>query len=74
MRSKRMRVAQSACGFMHDRVFSVVGRLPWTMSRGDLDEGLAMRREGLCPSEEISAKVWGLLRSGFNTSQLSRAA
>ena len=72
LRSKCLRAAHTACAFMDFRAFSEVERLPWTLCRGDISENLETLRDGERPEEEVSGKVWDLMRVGYNKNQLTR--
>ena len=72
LRSKCLRAAHTACAFMDFRAFSEVERLPWTLCRGDISESLETLRDGERTEEEVSGKVWDLMRVGYNMNQLTR--
>ena len=53
--------------FLHYRVFSHAKSLPWTLCQGDIAAHLeALALEPECPQEEVSAKVYKLLKLNYN--------
>lgn len=73
LRSETLSAAHISSAFFWFRSLKEVNKLPWTLGRGDIRENLMSLRAAPEPSEPVSAKIWALLKKGFNMNNLEAA-
>ena len=59
-----------ACAFVHSRYVTKAGQLPWSLACGDPAANLEALSEQPQLQEATAAKIWTLLRLGYNRQQL----
>eukprot|EP00974_Lingulodinium_polyedra_P080966 7843964-Lingulodinium_polyedra.AAC.1 len=53
------------------RTLADARRLPWSLGAGDREANLVVLQAGPKPEEPVAAKIWHLLRLGYNRLQLN---
>ena len=73
IQSRCIRSTHVSGAFAHDRILAPASVLPWRLARGDVKTNLDDLEAGECPTEPTAAKIWHLLRLGWNRSSLEVA-
>ena len=73
LRSEVISAAHVPMAFFSVRTLAEARMLPWCLGVGDKDKNLDDLAVGPMPAEPVSAKIWHLVRLGFNRTQLKQA-
>ena len=73
LRTEVLTAASISAAFVYRRAFRSAKSLPWTLTRGCIAENLRALAAGDMPDETISAKIWQLMRLGYNVKELTEA-
>ena len=73
LRSEVISAAQASMAFFSVRALAEARKLSWCLGAGDKDKNLDNLAAGPMPAEPVSAKIWHLVRLGFNRTQLKQA-
>lgn len=70
LKSDTVAAGHIAWAFVHSRYVTMAGQLPWSLACGDPAANLEALKEQPQPQEATAAKIWTLLRLGYNRQQL----
>jgi len=73
LRSSVLAAAHVSVAGMHERFLSVARKLPWSLALGDIMENLIALSNGEEPEEATAAKIWHLMKLGWNRTVLRDA-
>jgi hypothetical protein len=72
LRSEVISAAHVSMAFFSMRTLAEARKFPWCLGVGDKDKNLDDLAAGPMPAEPVSAKIWHLVRLGFNRTQLKQ--
>jgi len=70
LRSRCIRGVHVSAAFAHDRILAPAQELPWRLATGNVQKNLDNLSDGGCPTEPTAAKIWHLLRMGWNRASI----
>ena len=70
VQSRCIRCTHVSAAFARDRILAPALELPWSLAAGDIQQNLDQLAAGERPAEPTSAKVWHLLKMGYNRAAL----